>query len=107
MVALLLITVPVRAEPNPAATAIVRAALDRYELGDYEGVVTALRPLVDADTPGLSPADRVEALRTFGIASILTGRRVAAEGAFVLLLRADPHAEIDPTLVRPEAAAFF
>lgn len=105
--ALLLLALPAHAAPNPAATEIVRAALERYEVGDYEGVVTALRPLVDADAPGLSPADRVEALRTFGIASVLTGRRVAAEGAFVLLLRADPHAELDPTLVQPEAAAFF
>jgi hypothetical protein len=107
LLALLALAVPARAEPNQQAAAIVRAALDRYEVGDYEGVVTALRPLVDADAPGLSPADRVEALRTFGIASVLTGRRVAAEGAFVLLLRADPRAELDPTLVRPEAAAFF
>ena len=92
---------------EPPATTIVRRALERYELGDYEGVVQALRPLVDVDAPGLSAADRVEALRTFGIASVLTGRRVAAESAFVLLLRADPRSELDRTLVRPEAADFF
>jgi hypothetical protein len=95
------------ARADEAATAAVRQALERYELGDYEGVVQALRPLVDADAPGLSAADRVEALRSFGIASVLTGRRVAAEGAFVLLLRADPRSELDPTLVRPEAVSFF
>jgi hypothetical protein len=96
-----------RADPNPEAVAAVRVALERFDVGDYEGVVTALRPLVDADASGLTAADRVEALRTFGIASVLTGRRTAAEGAFVLLLRADPRTELDPTLVRPEAAQFF
>ena len=85
----------------------VKLALERYDLGDYEGVVQALRPLVDAEASGLSPVDRVEALRIFGIASVLTGRRTAAEGAFVLMLRADPRAELDPKLVRPEAASFF
>jgi hypothetical protein len=98
--------VALSAQAEDTATA-VRQALERYELGDYEGVVQALRPLVDADAPGLSPADRVEALRTFGIASVLTGRRVAAEGAFVLLLRADPRSELDATLVKPEAVTFF
>jgi hypothetical protein len=107
LVLLISLTGVARAEPNPEAVALVRLALERYELGDYEGVVTALRPLVDADTPGLPAADRVEALRTFGIASVLTGRRTAAEGAFVLLLRADPRSELDPTLVRPEATQFF
>jgi hypothetical protein len=66
-----------------------------------------LRPVVDADAPGLSKEDRIEALRTYGIACVLTGRRVAAEGAFVLLLRDDPHTELDPALVRPEAVTFF
>jgi hypothetical protein len=106
VVTLLMLSAVARAD-QPAATAAVRQALERYELGDYEGVVQALRPLVDAEAPGLSPADRVEALRTFGIASVLTGRRTEAEGAFVLLLRADPRSELDPTLVRPEAASFF
>ena len=85
----------------------MRSAVERFELGDYEGVVLALRPLIDAEAPGLPKADRIEALRSYGIACVLTGRRVAAEGAFVLLLRADPKSELDPTLVRPEAAAFF
>jgi hypothetical protein len=110
VVMLLVLGVTARAEGPLAAEQpeqIVRQALARYEVGDYEGVVQALRPLVDADAPGLSAADRVEALRTFGIASVLTGRRVAAEGAFVLLLRADPRTDLDPTLVRPEAATFF
>jgi hypothetical protein len=92
-------------ETSPAEA--VHAADERYELGDFEGVVQALRPLVDADVPGLPKADRIEALRTYGIACVLTGRRVAAEGAFVLLLRAEPKTELDPRLVRPEAATFF
>src|SRR5207245_2566457 len=85
----------------------VHVAEERYELGDYEGVVQVLRPLVDAEVPDLPKEDRIEALRTYGIACVLTGRRIAAEGAFVLLLRADAKTELDPTLVRPEAVALF
>ncbi len=102
----MLLTAAVARAEEPAVDA-VRLAAERYEVGDYEGVVQALRPLVDAEAPGLAKADRAEALRTYGIACVLTGRRVAAEGAFVLLLRDEPHAELDPTLVRPEAATFF
>jgi hypothetical protein len=94
------------ADEPPVADA-VRLAAERYDVGDYDGVVLALRPLVDADAPGLTRAERIEALRSYGIACVLTGRRVAAEGAFMLLLRAEPKSELDPTLVRPEAATFF
>jgi hypothetical protein len=106
-VAIVLSAIGARAGEPIDPAAVVRAAAGRYELGDYEGVVLALRPLVDADAPGLPKADRVEALRNYGIACVLTGRRVDAEGAFLLLLRADPRSELDPTLVRPEAATFF
>ena len=69
-----------------------------------------LRPLVEAlelsrELP--DKADRLEALRVYGIACTLTGRRTAAEGAFLLLLREEPSTELDPALVRPEAVAFF
>src|SRR5262249_38854622 len=43
----------------------------------------------------------------YGIACTLTGRRTAAEGAFLLLLREDPSTRLDPALVRPEAVAYF
>ena len=50
---------------------------------------------------------RLAALRVYGIACTLTGRRTAAEGAFLLLLREEPSTQLDPALVRPEAVAFF
>jgi hypothetical protein len=84
------------------------AALERFEFGDYEGVVTLLRPLVETGGGQLpDKVDRLEALRTYGIACMLTGRRTAAEGAFLLLLRAEPSTELDPRLVPPEAVSFF
>ncbi|MDB4966635.1 MAG: hypothetical protein JWN44_2324 [Myxococcales bacterium] len=89
----------------------IAQALDEFDFGDYESVVTRLRPIVDAlelaprDLP--QKTDRMEALRIYGIACTLTDRKTAAEGAFLLLLREEPSTRLDPTLVRPEAVAFF
>jgi hypothetical protein len=98
---------PELASAWPARPGVVGQALERFEFGDYEGVVTLLRPVVESARQELPPADRAEALRTYGISCLLTGRRIAAEGAFVLLLRADPSAHLDPRLVRPEAVSYF
>jgi hypothetical protein len=93
---------------SPATT--LKTARDEFDFGNYEGVVGRLRPLVEAlelarELP--EKADRLEALRVYGIACTLTGRRTAAEGAFLLLLREEPSMRLDPALVRPEAVAFF
>ena len=94
----------------PSAEAMLRSARDEFDYGNYEGVVSRLRPLVDAlellrELP--QKADRLEALRVYGIACTLTARKTAAEGAFLLLLREEPSTRLDPALVRPEAVAFF
>lgn len=88
----------------------LKRARDEFDFGRYEDVVGRLRPLVEAlelsrELP--EKADRLEALRVYGIACTLTGRRTAAEGAFLLLLREEPSTQLDPALVRPEAVAFF
>lgn len=88
----------------------LKRARDEFDFGNYERVVERLRPLVEAlelshELP--EKADRLEALRVYGIACTLTGRRTAAEGAFLLLLREAPSTQLDPALVRPEAVAFF
>jgi hypothetical protein len=93
---------------SPAAA--LKQARDEFDFGRYEEVVGRLRPLVEAlelsrELP--EKADRLEALRVYGIACTLTGRRTAAEGAFLLLLREEPSTQLDPALVRPEAVAFF
>src|SRR5262249_10644248 len=93
---------------TPAAT--IKSARDEFDFGNYERVVERLRTLVESleishELP--EKADRLEALRVYGIACTLTGRRTAAEGAFLLLLREDPATRLDPALVRPEAVAFF
>jgi hypothetical protein len=86
----------------------IAAALDNFDFGDYEAVVVTLRPLAESGATQLSDkADRQEALRIYGIACVLTGRRLAAEGAFLLLLRDQPTMHLDPSLVRPEAVEFF
>ena len=91
-------------------SAALQRARDEFDFGKYEEVVAGLRPLVEAlelarELP--EKADRLEALRVYGIACTLTGRRTAAEGAFLLLLREEPSTQLDPALVRPEAVAFF
>jgi hypothetical protein len=98
---------PARAsEAHPGSP--IAEALDKFDFGDYEGVVGLLRPLVDNGATELPVrADRLEALRVYGIACALTDRRVAAEGAFLLLLREEPTTSLDPALVRPDAVAFF
>ncbi len=94
--------------PSPAAA--LKSARDEFDFGNYEHVVGRLRPIVEAlelarELP--EKADRLEALRVYGIACTLTDRRTAAEGAFLLLLREEPSTRLDPALVRPEAVAFF
>ena len=91
-------------------SASLKTARDEFDFGNYQRVVDRLRPIVEAlelarELP--EKADRLEALRVYGIACTLTGRRTAAEGAFLLLLREEPSMRLDPALVRPEAVAFF
>ena len=93
---------------TPAET--LKTARDEFDFGNYKHVVAELPPLAEAlelarELP--EELDRLEALRVYGIACTLTGRRTAAEGAFLLLLREEPSTQLDPALVRPEAVAFF
>lgn len=99
---------PAARAPGHAGSPIAQA-LDDFDFGDYEAVVARLRPTVEAleIARALPKADRLEALRVYGIACTLTNRRTAAEGAFLLLLREEPSTRLDPALVRPEAVAFF
>jgi len=85
----------------------LRIALSRFDFGDYAGVVAELAALVEGGARSLPRADRLEALRAYGIACALLDRPTAAEGAFLLLLDADPGARLDPRLVRPEAVTLF
>lgn len=107
---------PALPPPEPSSPQVrpqvrLAVALHRFEFGDYEGVVveleSLLESLVEPRSTTLSRADRLEALRAYGIACALVGRRTAAEGAFLLLLEADPGTTMDPALVRPEAVQVF
>src|ERR1700748_3592077 len=98
LLALAAMTLPARAQevaPEPAhlshAESPIADALERFDFGDYEGVVTRLRPIVENGARELPlQVDRIEALRIYGIACTLTDRKTAAEGAFLLLLREEP-----------------
>jgi hypothetical protein len=99
---------PTTLTTSPHAGSPIAAALDDFDFGDYEGVVTRLRSMVENGARQLpNNADRLEALRIYGISCTLTDRDVAAEGAFLLLLREDPAMHLDAALVRPEAVDFF
>ena len=92
---------PVPGNPRLA----LRRGLEAFEYGQYAAAVALLRPLVEEER--LHGADRIQALRAYGVALFLLGRRGGAEAAFLLLLREDPAARLDPALVPPEAIAFL
>lgn len=94
----------VNQRPGPLAE-----AEEKFDFGRYEDVVTLLRPLVDTGARVELPqkADRIEALRIYGIACMLSRRSQAAEAAFLLLLREEPRTHLDASLVPDEAVRFF
>ncbi len=101
---------PVFGSSGPGASDAARLAiaLQRFDFGDYQGVVRELEVLVERGArTTLARADRLEVLRAYGIACVMVDRRTAAEGAFLLLLEAAPETRLDPHLVRPEAVEVF
>jgi hypothetical protein len=102
----LVATAPLRADA-PAAQRF-KDGTRALEYGDYEGVVSALESLAEDGAGGLtSPSDRIEAVRDYGIACAVLGHRVAAEGAFLLLLDERPDLRLDPELVPAKAVSLF
>ncbi|HEY3352364.1 MAG TPA: hypothetical protein VGQ83_03880 [Polyangia bacterium] len=91
--------------PPPTPAAALKRGLEAFEYGQYHAAVALLRPLVEEER--LQGADRGQALRAYGVALFLLGRRGGAEAAFLLLLRAEPRARLDPALVPPEAIGFL
>jgi hypothetical protein len=85
---------------------VLEEASNQFAYGKYAEVVNLLRPVVER---GLLPdrADRIEALRLYGVCLHLTGRRVAAVHAFRALVLEDPKVRLDPRLVPPEVVAAF
>ena len=83
-------------------------ARHRFEQGDYAATVTLLRPIVDRDIfSEAAAAERSEALRLYGVASFLLGRRGDAEGSFLALLSHEPQIRLAPQLYPPDVVAFF
>jgi tetratricopeptide (TPR) repeat protein len=94
-------TLPAPRDPRLA----LRRGLEAFEYGQYAKAVALLRPLVEEER--LQGADRIQALRAYGVSLFLLGRRGGAEAAFLMLLREDPTARLDPALVPPEVIAFL
>ena len=88
------------------AASPVAEAVRQFEMGEYQMVVELLDRAIEGETVK-DPVEKAQALRIYGIACVLTGRRWAAESAFLHWLRLDPGAHLDPALVRPEAVEFF
>ena len=96
----------VAAPPLPADPRLqLRRGLEAFEYGQYAAAVAVLRPLVEEER--LHGADRIQALRAYGVSLFLLGRRGGAEAAFLMLLREEPTARLDPALVPPEVIAFL
>ena len=92
--------------PRPADPRLqLRRGLEAFEYGQYAAAVAVLRSLVEEER--LHGADRIQALRAFGVSLFLLGRRGGAEAAFLMLLREEPTARLDPALVPPEVIAFL
>ena len=98
--ALLLATAPARAA-SPLGEAI-----GHFEAGEYEAVVSVLRPVIDRGELR-DPVENAQAQRVYGIACVLTGRRLPAEAAFLEWLKLEPRAQLDTMLVRPEVVDFW
>ncbi len=97
---------PPPAPPRPADPRLqLRRGLEAVEYGQYAVAVARLRPLVEEER--LQGADRIQALRAYGVSLFLLGRKGGAEAAFLMLLREDPTARLDPALVPPEVIAFL
>src|SRR5262249_10456263 len=81
-------------------------ARHKFEQGDYAAASALLRPLVDAGV-FTDATERNEALRLYGVASFLEGRRGDAEGAFTALLVHDATAHLEVALYPPDVVSFF
>src|SRR5689334_16812628 len=81
----------------PDVRAQLLSAQHRFEQGDYPATRALLRPLIDDGALG-EAGERTQALRLYGVACFLEGRRGDAEGALTALLVHDPSARLDPAL---------
>jgi hypothetical protein len=88
-------------EPSTRALAAANSAA---VAGDWKRVDELVAPLI---TGQLGNADLAEAHRLAGLAAYFNGRKAEAEDHFVLYLKLDLDAHLDPTLVPPDAVTFF
>ena len=94
---------PAAATKDVATT--LAAANKAAVAGDWAAVDRDVAPLLAAGIANL--ADRAEAHRLLGLAAYYLKRAAAAEKHFLAYLSIEPDARLDPTVVPPEAIAFF
>ncbi len=85
---------------------LLDCAQDAFQYGRYEAVVGLLRPVVEKGSLKVK-ADRIEALRIYGVSLFLTRRRAAARLVFERLVLLDSSLHLDPRLVPPEVVRAY
>jgi hypothetical protein len=81
------------------------AAEDAIAAGDYDRAAELAGAVVA--TEGAAKADFAEAHRLLGLAHYFRGNTVIAEEEFLAYLKLDLDGRLDPSVVPPEAIAFF
>jgi hypothetical protein len=97
-------TSSVKTGDDPAQ--IIRTAHNFFQYGQYEKVVSLLRPIIERGLIN-EKADLTEALRMYGISLFLTGRKPGALLVFGRVVDMDPTLRLDPRLVPPEVVTAF
>jgi len=101
----------VEAGPLTAAEVDARidTARDLYILGDYDGIVVELLPVVQSPLEDVELAARVDLYRLFGLACVLRPQPDTDQAyeAFVALLKLDPRFQFLDGITPPEAIALL
>ncbi len=105
VLALLLLAAESALAQSSEAVAELRAA--NAALIDGDGALAARSAERALASHSLEQSDRAEAYRILGIARLALGDAGAAEAAFLIYLKLDSEARLDPALVPPEVLVFF
>ncbi len=93
-------------EDKKSQEAILRSAHNTFEYGQFEKTVKILRPIIERGMK-LDRADRIEALRIYGISLHLSGRKEGALIVFRKIVALDPTLRLSPRLVPPQVVESF
>ena len=100
-------TLGVSAASGAEPAAELRDGENWFVYGDFEQVITHLKPLVEPKVLLVSREDAVRALELLGLASFYLSREDDARRYFELLVRQSPDHLLDPLTVPPPAIRFY